>query len=105
MDTAGPLESIAKALPGLAPEAVESMLVTFDTLAALSDQGQRPGAAQFLRDAAALCQNAACSERLLRAAYRVAAGEPCALTPEGLTWKQAAAAQTISTRSAGCACR
>jgi hypothetical protein len=96
VDTAGPLASIARTLPGLPPEAIESMLLTFDTLVTLSDQGQRPGAAQFLRDAAALCQDAACSERLLRAANAVAAGEPCALTPQGLTWKQAAAAQTIS---------
>ncbi len=96
MDTAGPLESIAKTLPGMPPEAVESMLVTFDTLVSFSDPGQRPMAAQFLRDAAALCQNPASSERLLRAADAVAANQPCALTPEGLTWQQAAAAQTMS---------
>jgi hypothetical protein len=96
VDTTPALESIAKTLPGLPVEALESMLVTLDTLVGLADTAQRPVAARFLRDAASLCQNPANVERLLRAADDVAAGRPCALTPEGLTGQQAAAAQTMS---------
>jgi len=38
----------------------------------------------------------ASKERLLRTAEAVAAGELRALTPNGLTWQQAAAADTIT---------
>ena len=96
MDTIGPLESIAKSLPGLPLEAVEGMLVTFDTLAGLGGESCRPDAARFLRDAAGECQEPGPKDRLLRAADAVAAGHPCALTPDGLTWQQAAAANTVT---------
>src|SRR5579863_1578513 len=96
MDTRETLRSIAKSLPGLPPDTVESVLVTFDTLVHFGDQGTRPEAALFLRDAAADCGDPAQKERLLRAADSVDAGEAVALTPDGLTWQQAAAAQTVS---------
>jgi hypothetical protein len=96
VDNSGPLELIARSLPHLPPESVESMLVTFDTLANLAGEASRPEAVRFLQDAAAQCQDPASKERLLRAADAVAAGEPCALTPEGLTGQQAAAASTIT---------
>ena len=57
------------------------MLVTFDTLVHFGDQEQRPEAALFLRDAAALCSDPAQKERLLRAADSVIASQPvCADT-------------------------
>ena len=90
------LESIAGLLPGLPDESVEGLLVTFDSLTANSEESLRPAAAQLLRRAAESCQDPARHNRLLRAATAVAAGEPCALTPDGLTWKQAAAAQTVT---------
>jgi hypothetical protein len=96
MDTNETLRAIAKSLPGLPQDTVESMLVTFDTLVHFGDQGQRPEAALFLRDAAVLCGDPAQKERLLRAADSVIAGQAVALTPDGLTWQQAAAAQTVS---------
>ena len=96
MNTRDTLRSIAASLPGLPQDTVESMLVTFDTLVHFGDQGHRPEAALFLRDAAALCVDESQKDRLLCAANSVIAGEPVALTPEGLTWQQAAAAQTVS---------
>jgi hypothetical protein len=72
------------------------MLVTFDTLVHFGDQGHRPEAAGFLRASAAQCGDQSQKDRLLRAADSVDSGVPVALTPEGLTWQQAAAAQTIS---------
>jgi len=90
------LESIARSLPGLPEPALDSSLIAFDALVALSDNQHRPAAAQFLREASALCQDRACAARLLRAAEDVTAGRPCALTPEGLTGQQASAAQTMS---------
>jgi hypothetical protein len=77
-------------------EAVESLLVTFDTLAGIGGDAGRPDAARWLREAAEGCADPLLKERLLRAAGSVAAGEPCALTPEGLTGSQAAAAQTMT---------
>jgi hypothetical protein len=77
-------------------ESVEDALVTFDVLVGVSDAGSRSASAQILRNAAAACQYPARRDRLLKAADAVAAGEPCALTPEGLTAKQAAAAQTVT---------
>jgi hypothetical protein len=95
VDTTGALESIAKMLPGLPPEAVESLLVTFDSLVGVLDADSLPIAVQLLRDTAALCDEAR-RMRLLAAAAAVESGEPCATTPDGLTWKQAAAAQTVT---------
>lgn len=82
-------------LPGLPPEAVESLLVTFDSLVGVLDADRLPVAVQLLRDTAALCDEAR-RMRLLAAAAAVESGEPCATTPDGLTWKQAAAAQTVT---------
>jgi hypothetical protein len=96
MDTRETLRAIAKSLPGLPQDTVESMLVTFDTLVHFGDQEQRPEAALYLRDAAGECGDPAQKERLLRAADSVIAGQAVALTPDGLTWQQAAAAQTVS---------
>ncbi|HEY2017116.1 MAG TPA: hypothetical protein VGH38_26605 [Bryobacteraceae bacterium] len=96
MDFSGSLESIAKSLPNLPMEGIESMLVTFDTLVGLSGDSCRPDAARFLREAAALCPDPSSQARLLLAARSVTAGEPCALTPEGLTGAQAARSQTIT---------
>src|SRR5580704_10020255 len=96
METRETLAAIAKSLPALPQDTLESMLVTFDTLVHFGDQGQRPEAAGYLRDAAGECSDPAQKERLLRAADAVIAGEAVALTPEGLTWQQAAAAQTVS---------
>jgi hypothetical protein len=95
MDTRETLRSIAKSLPGLPPDTVESMLVTFDTLVHFGDQGTRPEAALYLREAAEGCGDQAQKERLLRAADSVEAGGAVALTPDGQTWQQAAAAQTV----------
>jgi hypothetical protein len=96
VDNTATLESIAKLLPGLPPENVEDILVNFDTLTSLGDDSDRPAAAQFLRAAAALCGEQTRKDRLLKAADSLLAGERCALTPDGLSWKQAAAAQTIT---------
>jgi hypothetical protein len=96
MDTRETLRSIAQSLPQLPQDSVESMLVTFDTLVHFGDQGHRPEAAGFLRDAAARCGDPSQKDRLLRAADSVDSSEAVALTPEGLTWQQAAATQTIS---------
>lgn len=96
MNATPALESIAGMLPSLPDESVEGMLVTFDTLAGISGDELRPAAAQLLRSAAASCQNPPRRDRLLSAAEAVAAGRPCALTADGLTWQQAAAAQTVT---------
>ena len=95
MDTREPLASIAKTLPALSPEGVESALMSFDTLVHFGAQEHRPEAAGFLRDAAEQCGDPSRKERLLRAADALIAGEPVAFTPEGLTWQQAAARQTV----------
>lgn len=96
MDTTPVLESIAAVLATLPPESVEDQLVTFDVLVGVSDAGQRPVAAQILQKAADTCTDPSRRERLLRAAADIASGAPCALTPDGLTAKQAAAAQTVT---------
>ena len=90
------LESIARLIPSLPEPAIEQQLLTFDALLGVSDLPTRPAAAQLLRDASAASPDPACRERLLRAADAVAAGEPCAFTPDGLSAKQAAAAQTVT---------
>ena len=95
MDTRETLQSIAKSLPGLPRDTLESMLVTFDTLVHFGDQGTRPEAALYLREAADGCGDVAQKDRLLRAADSVEAGGAVALTPDGQTWQQAAAAQTV----------
>jgi hypothetical protein len=77
-------------------EAVEALLLTFDTLVNVSDSGARPFAAELLRQAAATAQSPGRRERLLKAAEEVAASQPCALTPDGLTAPQAAASQTMT---------
>lgn len=96
MDATGALESIAGILAGLPDECVEDLLVTFNSLVGVSDAGARPGAAAMLRRAAESAQSQTRRERLLRAAAAVEAGEPCALTPEGLTAQEAAAAQSVT---------
>jgi hypothetical protein len=96
MDLATPLKSIAGSLLEVPADAVESLLVTFDTLAGLTDDAGRADAARMLREAAGRTGDPVRRERLERAADAVAAGEPCALTPDGLTGRQAAAAQTMT---------
>src|SRR5258708_5926276 len=78
------------------PEVVESQLVTFDMFIELEGDGCRAHAAQLLGEAASRCLESSRRERLLRAAESVLKKEPCAVTEEGLTHAQAAAAQTIS---------
>ena len=95
MDATAALESIAGLMASLPDESVEGLLVTFDALAGVSDEGLRPAAGEILRKAES-CQNAARRHRLLSAAGAVAAGQPCARTADGLTWKQAAGAQTVT---------
>src|ERR1035437_1115040 len=77
------LESIAGLLASQPDESVEGLLVTFDALAGVSDDGLRPVAAQILRNAAESCQDATRRKRLPSAAGAVAAGQPCALTADG----------------------
>lgn len=94
MDCRPVLETIARTLPML--PAVEDQLVTFDSLVGVSDAEHRPEAARMLRNAAAASADGGRRQRLLDAADAVAAGQPCALTPDGLSARQAAAAQTIT---------
>ena len=96
MDSTDALRSIIQTLPALPAESLESTLVAVDSLVGVSDALCRPAAAAMLRETAAQCPETACRERLLQAAEALSAGQPCALTPEGLSWKQAAAAQTVS---------
>jgi hypothetical protein len=96
VDVTAVLESIARLFPSLPEQAIENQLVTFDALVAVAGKGQRTAAAQLLREVAASCLDSARNERLLRAANAVAAGQPCALTPDGLSAKQAAAVQTVT---------
>ena len=92
MDTTGALESIAGLLTSLPDVSVEEMLVTFDTLVNVSPSAQRPMAAKLLRNTASAAQDQARRDRLMKAADAVAAGEPAALTADGLTAQQAAEA-------------
>ncbi len=96
MDGQDTAESIVRLLPGLPAEAVESLLVALDALVGVADEGLRPVAAPILRDTGESCRDGVRRARLRRAADALAAGEPCALTPDGLTWKLAAAAQTVT---------
>jgi hypothetical protein len=93
MDSAPALESIAGFLATLPDESVEDLLVSYDSLVAVSGPDARPLAALLLRRAAEGATDAR-RERLLRAAAAVEASQPCALTSDGLTAQQAAAAQT-----------
>jgi hypothetical protein len=95
MDTRETLAAIAKTLPALPPDGVESTLLSFDTLVHFGEQEHRPEAANFLRDAAEQCDDSSRKERLMRAADALVAGDPLALTADGQTWQQAAAAQTV----------
>ena len=88
------MESIAQTLSDVPDDSLESQLVTFDMLVGLGDD--RPAAAKLLREAAGRCSDPQRRERVLRAAVAVALGEPCALNEHGLTWKQAAEANTIT---------
>lgn len=74
----------------LPDEAVENLLVTFDSVLDVSGAELRPMAAEILRAQAAGCANEARRDRLLRAAGEVAAGGACARNAEGLTSKEAA---------------
>jgi hypothetical protein len=96
VDATAALESIAGILASLPDESVEDLLVTFDGLVGVSDAGARPGAALMLRRAAESVQSPTRRDRLLLAAAAVETGQPCALTPEGLTAQQAAAASTVT---------
>jgi hypothetical protein len=58
VDASVALESIASLLASLPDESVEGLLVTFDALAGVSDDGLRPVAAQILRNAAESRQDA-----------------------------------------------
>jgi hypothetical protein len=92
----GALESLAGLLPTLPDEAVEGLLVSFDTLVNVSDSETRPFASELLRRVAETGQIPGRRERLLRAADDVAASRPCALTADGMTAAQAAASQTMT---------
>ena len=96
MDATAALESIAGLLASLPDESVEDLLVTFDSLVGVSDAETRPGATLMLRRIATSSQNPTRRDRLLRAAAAVETGQPCALTPEGLSAQQAAAAQSAT---------
>lgn len=90
------LELVSTHLHDVPPEVVESQLVTFDMFIGLEGDGCRTHAAQLLQEAATRCSETSRRERLLRAAEAVLKKEPCAVTEEGLTQAQAAAAQTMS---------
>jgi len=90
MDSVDPMYSIAGMLVSLADEAVEPLLVTFDALVDTARTPRRTEAAALLREKAAECGDPARSARLRIAADALDAGRPCALTPEGLTWLEAA---------------
>jgi len=96
MDTSAVLESIVSIFPSLPDESIEDQLVVFDALLNVSDPEQRPSAARLLKAAAETASDPARRARLLKASAAVAAGQPCAFTPDGLSGQQAAAAQTVS---------
>jgi len=96
VDIIGSLTAVATALPNVPEESIESVLVSIDSLVSFAGDANRPQVATLLRDAAARCSDASRGERLMRAADAVESGNPIALTPDGLTWKEAAAAQTVS---------
>jgi hypothetical protein len=81
------LEAVAKTLPLLSGETLEAQLLAFDMLANLG--GLQSAAAILLRDAAYSTDNGELRARLLQASELLARRVPCAVTPDGLTWKQA----------------
>ena len=94
------MESIASTLPDVPEDVVESQLVTFDVFMGLIGEDWRDSAVALLRGAAGRCADPQRQKRVLEAADAVAKREPCALTPEGRTWKQAAEASTITAPAA-----
>lgn len=91
----GSMESIARTLPDVPDDVVESQLVTFDMFVGLVGEPWRDSAAKLLLDAAGRCREPWRQECVLDAAEAVATGKPCARTPEGRTWQQAAETATI----------
>jgi hypothetical protein len=81
------LEAVAKTLPLLSGETFEAQLLAFDMLANLG--GAQSAGAILLRDAAYSTDDNAMRARLLQASELLARRVPCAVTPDGLTWKQA----------------
>jgi len=71
------LESMAKVLPSLSVEGIESMLLSFDAMVAAGGQEARAAAGRVLREAADACADAAARDRLLLAADAVEAGRAC----------------------------
>jgi hypothetical protein len=96
MDPTPTLESIASVFPALTDQAIEENLVIFDSLLNVADPKYRAPAAELLRKAAESSQTPQRHERLLKAAAAIAAAEPCAFTPDGLSAKQAAEASTVT---------
>jgi hypothetical protein len=90
------LHLVADHLHEVPDEVVESQLVTYDMFIGLAAVPCRQPAAQLLREAATRCAGATRRDRLLRAAEAVEKGEPCAVTEQGLNWKQAAEANTLT---------
>jgi hypothetical protein len=81
------IEAVAKTLPLLSGETFEAQLLAFDMLANLG--GLQSAASILLRDAAFSAEDGELRARLLQASELMARRVPCAVTPEGLTWKQA----------------
>lgn len=96
MDPTATLSSIAAVFPALSDQAVEDNLVIFDALLNVSEAKYRPHVAEIVRTAAGAAQSPERRERLLKAAAAIAVGEACALTSEGLTASQSAAASTVT---------
>jgi len=78
-------------LPALPDEAIEGILLTFETLVNVSDAATRPVGAEILRQAAVVSAAPARRELILKAAEAVARGQP-----SGLTVSQAVADQTMT---------
>jgi len=95
MDTLPVLKSIVASFPSLTDDAMESLLVSFDALVSAGDPGQRPAAADVLRGAAQAAGSDDRRKRLMMAAAAVEEGRPCAVTPEVLAARVAAAQQTV----------
>jgi len=85
---------VARTLPDVPPDLVEDRLLTFDALLDHLDAEERREAAAWLGEAAGRCPDDERRTRVLAAAAAVAAGQPCARTPEGLTAAEAARAGT-----------
>jgi|GEM_PF-2227778 hypothetical protein len=90
------LHLVADHLHELPDEVVESQLVTYDMFIGLSEAPCRQQAGALLREAATRCTDLERRNRLVQAAESVEKGEPCAVTEQGLTAKQAAEASTIT---------